>query len=455
MRTCDARRSSAGAELARAYAAPVPRYTSYPTAPHFSAKVGDVQYAGWLAALPPAARLSLYVHIPFCHQLCWYCGCNTKATQRYAPVASYLRAVHDEIAGLGALLERRHAVTHVHWGGGSPNILTANDIVELADALRTRFRISEEAEFAVEIDPRHMDPQRLDAFARAGISRVSVGVQDFDAAVQAAIGREQSFQTTRSVVEALRARGVRSINVDLMYGLPRQTRTSVDRTVARVLELDPDRIAVFGYAHLPERMPQQRLLPAETLPDAAERFGQSGRIARRLIDHGYVRVGLDHFAKPSDSLARGPVARNFQGYTTDRADALLGIGASAIGRLPEGYVQNAVAVADYERRIRAYGLATAKGHALSGEDRVRSYVIERLMCDLTFSGSDVRRRFGAAAGPLLAEAETLVAADVDGLVGRTADGFVVTERGRPFVRSICSCFDAYLGKSAARHSSGV
>jgi oxygen-independent coproporphyrinogen III oxidase len=451
---CQAGRSSAAA-LARAYAAPVPRYTSYPTAPHFSPRVGDAHYAGWLAALPAVARLSLYVHVPFCHQLCWYCGCNTKATQRYAPVASYLRAVHDEIAGVGALLEQRHTVTHVHWGGGSPNILAAGDIVELADALRARFRIGEDGEFAVEIDPRHMDTERLDAFVRAGINRVSVGVQDFDASVQAVIGRHQSFQVTRDVMRGLKARGVRAINVDLMYGLPRQTRTSVDTTVARVLELDPDRIAVFGYAHLPERMPHQRLLPADALPDAAERFGQSSRIARRLIEHGYVRVGLDHFAKPSDSLARGPVARNFQGYTTDRADALIGIGASAIGRLPEGYVQNAVAVADYERRIRAFGLATAKGHALSDEDRVRSYAIEHLMCELTFSGTDLRRLFGATAAPVLTEAEDLVSADADGLVERTADGFVVTERGRPFLRSICSCFDAYLGKSVARHSSGV
>ena len=443
------------AKLAERYATPVPRYTSYPTAPHFSSGIGDVQYIAWLAGLQASATLSLYVHIPFCQQLCWYCGCNTKATHRYAPVASYLRALHEEIANLGALLERRHSVVHMHWGGGSPNILAAADIVGLADALSTHFRRSEKAEFAVEIDPRHLDPPQLDALASAGVTRVSVGVQDFDAAVQAAIGREQSFDATQRAVAAFRARGVRSINIDLMYGLPLQTRESVDRTIARVLELDPDRVAVFGYAHLPERMRHQRMLPADALPDAGERFAQLQAIAQRLIEHGYVRVGLDHFARPGDALASGRIARNFQGYTADRADALLGIGASAIGRLPEGYVQNATGVAEYERRLRHYGLATAKGHALTDDDKLRGHVIERLMCDLAFSADDLRRRFGRMAQPMLGEAEALLAADMDGLLERTADGFTVTEHGRPFVRSFASRFDAYLGRSAARHTSGV
>lgn len=443
------------ADLVRKYAGPVPRYTSYPTAPHFSPNVGDVQYVSWLAALPDGARLSLYVHIPFCHRLCWYCGCNTKATHRYAPVAGYLQSLQSEIANVAALVPRRHSVAHLHWGGGSPNILAAPDILELAEALRAHFSVGKAAEFAVEIDPRHMDPEKLDAFARAGVTRVSVGVQDFDAAVQAAIGREQSFETTRRAVAAFRERGIASINIDLMYGLPRQTRESVERTIGQVLELEPDRIAVFGYAHLPDRMKHQRLMPAQTLPDALERFGQSSRLAQRLAEAGYVRIGLDHFARPGDALVSKAVGRNFQGYTTDQADALLGIGASAIGRLPEGYVQNAVAVADYDRRIRAYGLATAKGLALSSEDKVRGHVIERLMCDLTFSAADVRRRFGQAADAVLREGEALIEADRDGLIERTADGFIVTERGRPFIRSICARFDAYLDRSTARHAAGV
>ncbi len=443
------------AELVRKYAAPVPRYTSYPTAPHFSPRIGDVQYVSWLGSLPDRARLSLYVHIPFCHELCWYCGCNTKATRRYAPVTGYLHSLESEIANVAALVPRHHRVTHLHWGGGSPNILSAADIVALAEALRSAFNFAETAEFAVEIDPRHMDSAKASAFAHAGVNRVSVGVQDFDPAVQAAIGREQSYEMTRGAIAALRARGIASVNIDLMYGLPRQTQASVERTIDQVLVLDPDRIAVFGYAHLPDRMKHQRLMPAQALPDALARFAQASRIGRRLEKHGYVRIGLDHFAKPGDPLAAGPIARNFQGYTTDTADALIGIGASAIGRLPQGYVQNAVAVADYDRRIRCYGLATAKGLALRDDDKVRGAAIERLMCDLTFSAGSLRRRFGAAADPVIREAEALIETDEHGLVARTANGFVVTDLGRPFIRNICARFDAYLPRGAARHAAGV
>lgn len=443
------------ADLVRKYAAPVPRYTSYPTAPHFSPKVGDLQYVSWLAALPNEATLSLYVHIPFCHQLCWYCGCNTKATRRHAPIAAYLQSLHREIANVAALAPSHHGVTHLHWGGGSPNILSTTDIVALAGALRGAFNFAAAAEFAVEIDPRHMDAAKADALACIGVNRVSVGVQDFDPAVQAAIGRKQSFETTHRAIAELRARGIASINIDLMYGLPHQTQASVARTIGRVLALQPDRIAVFGYAHLPERMKHQRLMPEEALPDAHERFAQAGLIGRQLEEHGYVRIGLDHFARPDDSLVTERVGRNFQGYTTDTADALVGIGASAIGRLPQGYVQNAVAAADYDRRIRDYGLATAKGVALTDDDKVRGAAIERLMCDLAFSGGALRRRFGAAAVPVAREAEALIEADEDGLVARTADGFVVTDRGRPFIRSICARFDAYLPRSPARHAVGV
>jgi oxygen-independent coproporphyrinogen-3 oxidase len=443
------------ANLVDKYSAPVPRYTSYPTAPHFSPKIGDAQYARWLAELPATARLSLYIHIPFCHQLCWYCGCNTKATQRYAPIAQYLHWMRSEMANVTRFVPRDHAVAHIHWGGGSPNILAAADIVELAAAIRAQFAVQETAEFAVEIDPRHMDTEKADAFSRAGITRVSVGVQDFDPVVQAAIGREQSFEVTRIAVAALRERGIASINIDLMYGLPRQTRQSVERTIAQVLELDPDRIAIFGYAHLPDRMKHQRLIPGAGLPDARARFIQSTALAHCLAQRGYVKIGLDHFAKPTDALATGPIGRNFQGYTTDRSDALLGIGASAIGRLPQGYVQNAVATADYMQRVRNCGLATAKGILLSNEDRVRSHVIERLMCSLDFSAADVESRFGAAAGSVLDEAAVLVATDQDGLVTRTAEGFIVTERGRPFIRSICARFDAYSGSGTAHYSTGV
>ena len=433
----------------------VPRYTSYPTAPHFSSKVDRGQYARWLSALPAGSNLSLYVHIPFCHQLCWYCGCNTKATRRYAPVAQYLRSVEIEIARVAERVPT-HRVMQIHWGGGSPNILAPADILSLSDKIRAHFSVDRDAEFAVEMDPRHLDPEQIRAFGRAGISRLSLGVQDFNEAVQSAIGREQSFEMTRRAVNAFRELGVASINIDLMYGLPRQTMDTAERTAAQVIALEPDRIAVFGYAHLPQRMKHQRLIPAQQLPNAAERLAQSARIGQILVERGYVRIGFDHYAKPTDKLAAGNVARNFQGYTTDHSDALIGIGASAIGRLPQGYVQNAIATADYARRIERDGLATARGIELSSEDKARGHVIERLMCELRFSAADVREKCGDSADAILWDADRLLELDGNAdFVRRTADGFVVTERGRPYLRSICAHFDTYLAGSDALHSSTV
>lgn len=433
----------------------VPRYTSYPTAPHFSPGVDSQRYAQWLAALPPGSNISLYVHIAFCHQICWYCGCNTKATQQYAPVARYLKSIKAELARVAAQIPA-HSVTTLHWGGGSPNILSAEDISALHETIRTHFDMAQKVEFAVEIDPRHLARDQVAAFARAGLTRLSLGVQDFNETVQAAVGRAQSFEMTQRAVDAFRGHGIGSINIDLMYGLPHQTTETVTRTAEQVLALSPDRIAVFGYAHLPQRMKNQRLVPEAHLPSTAERMAQSTRIGEILVAHGYVRVGFDHYAKPTDKLAGGNIARNFQGFTTDRSNALIGIGASAIGKLPQGYVQNAVAAADYERRLGAGDLATIKGVAFTDEDLARGYVIERLMCDLRFSIADVRRRFGASLDGIVADADRLLALDSNGdFVRRSPDGFHVTERGRPFLRNICAHFDAYLRNSNALHSAAV
>lgn len=444
-------------DILHRYAAPVPRYTSYPTAPHFTTAIGPDTYAEWLRQMTAGTVLSIYAHIPFCDRLCWYCGCNTKATQQYRPVAVYLEALLAEIGTVAGLMPAGCQAVHVHWGGGSPSILAPDDIRRLADRIAESFNRTRAAEFAVEVDPRHIDRERVAAFAAAGVNRVSIGVQDFNPEVQQAINREQSVEMTRRVVEMFREAGVRGINIDLVYGLPYQTRDSVERTITEVIALSPDRIALFGYAHLPSRLPHQRLIPDESLPGITERFAQANRAANLLIAAGFQRIGLDHFARAADPLARGPVHRNFQGYTTDAADALLGLGASAIGRLPQGYVQNSPAAAVYQRRVREQGLATIKGRALTEDDRARSLVIERLMCDLAFPADELRQRFPASAELLIAEANALVEADTDGLVTPEpgGEGFVVTEKGRLFVRSLCACFDAYLGQGQARHSLGV
>lgn len=444
-------------ELLRRYAAPVPRYTSYPTAPHFSSAVDQSMYGAWLDSLEDGVPLSLYVHIPFCNELCWYCGCSTKITRQQAPIARYLKALQREIDTVSGRIKTRHRVTHIHWGGGSPSILQPDDIRALAGQLKSRFELDENAEFAVEIDPRGLDEERIAAFAEAGVNRVSIGVQDFAEDVQKAINRMQSVELTAWVVNTFRAHGIKGINVDLVYGLPLQTLKTLDETMDHVLELAPDRIALFGYAHLPVRIKHQRLIDDDSLPDTEQRFAQANRAAQRLMDAGYVSIGLDHYAQPHDPLAHGTVRRNFQGYTTDTAAALIGLGASSIGRLPQGYIQNTPAIGEYERRVMEGGLATVRGHAMSEEDAARGLVIERLMCDFAFPADELRSRFGDLAEPIIAEANALRDADDEEIIApsEAGDGFAVTDKGRIFVRSICAKFDAYLGKGAAQHSAGV
>ncbi len=442
-------------ETIRKYAVPVPRYTSYPTAPHFTPAVGPAQYEQWLVELPQGSALSLYVHVPYCTSLCWYCGCNTKATRQYRPIDTYLKALKREIEFVSSLMPSRHRVAHLHWGGGSPNILAAEDILSLAALLKARFQCEPGMEFAVEIDPRDIDEARVAALHDAGVTRISLGVQDFHPEVQKAIGRLQSFEDTARAVDAFRSRGVRSINIDLMYGLPLQTLDSVDDTIGQVIGLSPDRIAIFGYAHLPERLRHQRLIPNDLLPGPVDRYAQAARMAERLLQAGYVRVGLDHYAKPEDELAKGAVNRNFQGYTSDNVETLIGLGASSIGQLPQGFVQNVTSPAEYARRVMESGIGTARGRALTEDDRMRGWVIKELMCTLTFSRTRLRAMFGTAGEYLVAIADDVVAEDVDGFVAPTRDGFDVTERGRHFVRSICARFDGYLARTEAKHSVGV
>lgn len=442
-------------DLVRRMSAPVPRYTSYPTAPHFSSQVDAQAFADGLRQLPPDRPLSLYFHIPFCAQLCWYCGCNTKATRNTGTIARYVDYLKTEILTVSGLVPGARTVGHVHWGGGSPNSLSADEIIAISGVLRDNFHFTPETEFAVEIDPRWLDEAQIKAFASSGVNRASIGVQDFNEDVQVAINRMQSVEVTRRAVDGLRNAGVRGINIDLVYGLPHQTRDSVARTISEVIKLAPDRIALFGYAHLPSRAKHQSMIDEATLPDSVERFGQSRRAQRLLTEAGYIPIGLDHFALPGDPLASGTIKRNFQGYTTDQAEALIGMGASSISQLPTGYFQNAVPRQDYERRIEETGLATVKGVLLTGDDRIRGKVIERLMCDFEFSADALRAAFGKDAARVVAEAEDLVASDTEGLVERTPDGFRVTARGQPFVRAIASCFDAYLDGARVRYSAGV
>ncbi|HAD86193.1 MAG TPA: oxygen-independent coproporphyrinogen III oxidase [Rhodospirillaceae bacterium] len=446
-------------DLLSKYGGPVPRYTSYPTAPHFHDGIGGGTYAQWLRALRPAGGpVSLYLHVPFCRQLCTYCGCNTKITRQYGPVADYADLLAREIALVAREIPERLAVSHVHFGGGTPNILAPDDFVLLLQRLKRAFDISPETEIAVEVDPRHLTRDMVRAMASEGVNRVSMGVQDLNPEVQQAINRVQPLGVVSGAIEMLRDAGIDRINLDLMYGLPEQTMERLLRTVDLAADLGAQRIALFGYAHVPWMKTHQRLLEKFARAGAHGRFEQAEAAALRLAEHGYRRIGLDHFARPGDELltaqAAGDLRRNFQGYTTDTAETVLAFGASSIGRLPQGFVQNAPDVGGYRRAVLADTPATVKGVALDDDDRLRGGIIEALMCDMAV---DLDRFGGAAAyGAELARLHELAA---DGLVRIDGAKVSVPEAARPFMRVVAAQFDGYLhapaGPKGGRHSMAV
>ena len=441
------------------FSARVPRYTSYPTAPHFHGGVTGEIFREWLAALPQGTGLSLYLHVPFCDTLCWFCGCHTKIVNHYSPLASYLDLLLKEIETVAAIIGPGHPVTHIHWGGGSPTMLSPGDVKRLAGALKSHFEIAPGAEFAIEIDPRGLEDEMIAALAKAGVNRASIGVQDCDETVQRAINRIQPFEATQSAVERLRAAGIGALNIDLIYGLPHQTQANVARTIEMALTLTPQRFAVFGYAHVPHFKKHMQLIDERALPDANERLAQFELAHAKLSASGYAAIGLDHFALPEDSLAlaqkEGRLARNFQGYTTDDAPALIGLGASSISALPQGYAQNQADVPEYRKAIHAGELAVARGIALSADDRLRRAIIERLMCDLAVDLDAVGAPFGKSATDFGPELAALAAYAEQGLVAIEGSRLAVPPDARAAVRLIAAAFDLYLGKSNAVHAVAV
>ena len=431
----------------------VPRYTSYPTAPHFTAAVGPARYAEWLGALPREASLSLYVHVPFCTELCHYCGCNTRAVRKREPVDAYAERLIEEIALLAPLKDGK--LTHLHWGGGTPSILGPQWLETIAARLASLFDLSNLKEHAIELDPRRLDKPLLRTLAAIGVNRASLGVQDASPHVQQLIGRVQPFEMVERAAEGLRAAGIENLNVDLMYGLPGQGTREVARSAELSASLNPQRLALFGYAHVPWFKTHQRLIAEAELPGVEARLEQAQVAAETLQSFGYRLIGLDHFALPGDELAvaasQHRLHRNFQGYTADDADALIGLGASAIGKLPQGFVQNAPDLAGYSRAVSGGSFATVKGLGLSDDDRLRGDIIERLMCDLEVDLDTVEG--GAAA--FAAELAALKPLAEDGLLSIAGARVVVTERGRPYVRIAAAAFDAYLKSGQKRHSVAV
>lgn len=424
----------------------VPRYTSYPTTPVFSADVGIDLQAAALAALDPSEPVSVYLHIPFCERLCWFCACRTQGTRTLSPVESYIGTLKQELALLREILPAGLRMGRMHWGGGTPTILPPVLIHRLARAVKAVIPPTEDWEFSVEIDPTMVDRAKIAALAHEGMNRSSIGIQDFDPKVQKAIGRIQPFDITLECVEALRSAGIASLNADLVYGLPHQHEGRLDDTVSKVLDLAPDRIALFGYAHVPWMSKRQRLIDEATLPREMQRYNLSEHAAARFRDAGFEAIGIDHFARPDDGLARaaqtGRLRRNFQGYTDDTCATLIGLGASSISRLPTGYVQNAAATPAYIQRIEAGQLAGARGHAMTDDDILRARAIEMLMCDFRLDRRGLRSAFGAIA-EVLDPIVATIAEKYGDFVRATDAALDIRDAGRSVTRIIASEFDAH------------
>ncbi|GHG89046.1 oxygen-independent coproporphyrinogen III oxidase [Pseudodonghicola xiamenensis] len=435
----------------------VPRYTSYPTAPHFSAAVGPDTYANWIEAIPERASISLYVHVPFCRRLCWFCACRTQGTQSDTPVAAYVETLKAELALLARRLPAGVTLSRLHWGGGTPTLLTPALMTELAEAIFALAPLGPEAEFSVEIDPNEIDEARLDALAAAGMNRASIGVQDFDAEIQKTIGRIQGYDVTRQAVEMIRARGIYSLNADILFGLPHQSKARMTESVQKLLSLNPDRVALYGYAHVPWMAKRQQLIPSDALPTPEARLELFDTARRLFLWDGYAEIGIDHFARPEDGLTRalkaGTLKRNFQGYTDDQAEVLIGVGASSISRFPQGYAQNAPATSAYTGAIREGRLSTSRGHAFQGEDLMRGRMIEMLMCDRRINAGEISEDFHISAPALQAMFEE-VAQAFPGMLEIGPDALAIRHEAYPLTRMIARALDAY-DLSKAGHSSAI
>jgi len=446
------------AELLRRYNRPGPRYTSYPTAPQFNADFGELQLRDAIQASneePIPRRLSLYVHVPFCFSPCFYCGCNRIITRDKARGEAYLARLHHEIALYAPLFDRDREVIQLHFGGGTPNFLTPGQLGDLVDALRRQFHFADsgDRDISIEIDPRFCDPDWMTALAQIGFNRASLGVQDFDPIVQQAVNRIQSIDDTRAVIEAARAAGLRSINIDLIYGLPKQNLEGFSRTLDVVTEIRPDRLAVYSYAHLPHLFKAQKQIKDDDLLDGEAKLALLQLAVEKLTAAGYLYIGMDHFALPDDDLAqaqaRGGLHRNFMGYTTHANSDLLGLGVSAISHIGNTFSQNPRDLPSWEIAIDEGRLPVFRGMRMSEDDELRADLIQALMCQGEIPVTALERRYGIRFDDYFADSvaqlQPLVA---DKLVEIEPGRITATSHGRLLLRNIAMCFDRYLDQPA-------
>lgn len=448
-------------DMKQKYAAQeVPRYTSYPTAVQFNDEVTARTSAKWLAELPEGEALSLYAHIPFCEKMCWYCGCHTNIAPDYSRIDTYVDDLLAEMDLVAKTISPKVGqVKHLHFGGGSPSMLKSPDFARIVSHLKSRFDFAEDAEIAVEIDPRTVDAKKAYAYAQAGVNRASLGVQDFNTHVQKKINRVQPVEMVQNVIGWLHDAGITAINFDLIYGLPGQGETEIAHSLALALTMQPHRFAVFGYAHVPWFKKHQQMIKDEDLPGTMERLAQADQVADNLTRAGYVRVGFDHYARADDNLSiamrEGRIRRNFQGYTDDDCDTLIGFGASSISSLPQGYAQNSPHMGHWRDAVRAGTLPTVRGVALQGEDAFRREAIMQVLglghlnlvahCD----------RFGMPASAFDEAREKLKPLLADGLAVLDEDDLRVLPEGIRFSRNVAACFDTYWQPKGKRHSVAV
>ena len=438
----------------------LPRYTSYPPANHFKPGEAKALLPQLLQAIGSAKALSLYIHIPFCDRLCWFCGCHTKHTLRYDPIQAYVRVLVQEIALWRRQFSAKPNVSRLHFGGGSPSLLTNEDLTLIRTALNEAFTFLPDAEISFEIDPSDMKERNIDGLAAFGMTRASIGVQDFDPLVQQAINRPQTFEDTARVVAMLRKAGVTSLNIDALYGLPLQTPFRLRNTLDQVLSLKPDRIALFGYAHVPWLKAHQKLIKDQDLPDTLQRLKDSTWASEHISAMLAIRSSASTTSPLlHDSLAvaarSGHLRRNFQGYTDDAADVMLPLGASSIGGFAGGFVQNEPATGVYTAKVTAGELPLSRGLARTSEDQIRGWIIERLMCDYGFEYNALRKTFGPDSEAHIRFAKALAAREPDGLCTTSDTAFTVPDTMRSLIRVVASRFDQWLTVAPKQYSKAV
>ncbi|MFK8041271.1 oxygen-independent coproporphyrinogen III oxidase [Congregibacter sp.] len=442
----------AGIAMAKRYATNGPRYTSYPTAPQFSEGFDLTRYRNWQGQEKRHSDpLSLYVHLPFCHDICYYCGCNKVVTRKEGVAARYISELTQELDMQSQLVGKDRPITQMHWGGGTPTYLSDGEVTELMHSLASRFRLLDKGyrEYSIEIDPRTVSSATIALLKGVGFNRISLGVQDFDEQVQKAVNRIQPYAQVADLVEAVRAHGFRSLSFDLIYGLPYQDHISMAETLRKVISLRPDRIACYNYAHLPERFLPQRAIDRHTLPEPEEKLLLAQMISAALQDAGYRYIGMDHYVLPDDDLAKAQgesrLQRNFQGYSLQLAEDLLGLGVSSISQIGDFYLQNARDLSQYYQMLDDGQLPITKGYMINCEDKLRRRVIMSLICDLHLDIAEVEREFGIDFRIHFHDAlEALGQAFDDRLIEFKTDALVVTAAGRPFLRNLCMPFDEHL-----------